>query len=60
MTEAISNLKAKCVATQSSMDSLNNGIKILKCEYQTLKELISLSKVNLVRSTLGFERQSQQ
>ena len=40
--------------------SLNNGIRILKCEYQTLKELISLSKVNLVRSTLGFERQSQQ
>ena len=25
-----------------------------------MKELISLSKVNLVRSTLGFERQPQQ
>lgn len=60
MTEAISNLKAKFVATQSSLDSSNKGIRILKCKYQTLKELISQSKVSLVRSKLGFERQPQQ
>ena len=49
MTEAISNLKAKCVATQSSLDSSNKAIGILKRKYQTLKELMSQSKVNLVK-----------
>lgn len=49
MTEAISNLKAKCVATQSSLYSSNKAIRILKRKYQTLKELRSQCKVNLVK-----------
>lgn len=49
MTATISNLKAKCIATQSYLDSSNKAIRILKCKYQTLKELTSQSKANLVK-----------
>jgi len=41
MTETINNLKAKCIAAQSYLDSSDKAIRILKCKYQTLKELTS-------------------
>jgi len=41
MTETINNLKAKCIAAQSYLDLSDKAIRILKCKYQTLKELTS-------------------
>ena len=33
MTQTISSLEAKCIATQSSLDSSNNAIRISKHKY---------------------------
>ena len=49
MTETISNLKATCIAAQSSLDLSNKATRILKRKYQTLKEFMSQSKANLVK-----------
>lgn len=49
ITETISNLKAKCMATQTSLDLSNKAIRILRRKYQTLKEFMSQSKAYLVK-----------
>lgn len=49
MTDTISDLKVKCSTSQSSLDSANRAFGILKRKYQTLKELMSQSKSNLVK-----------
>ena len=48
-TDTISDLHAKCNTSQSSLDSANRAFGILKRKYQTLKELMSQSKSNLVK-----------
>ena len=48
-TDTISDLNAKCSTSQSSLDSANRAFGILKQKYQTLKELMSQSKSNLVK-----------
>ena len=48
-TDTISDLNAKCSTSQSSLDSANRAFGILKRRYQTLKELMSRSKSNLVK-----------
>ena len=49
MTETISDLKAKCSTSQSSLDLENRAFGILKQKYKTLKELMSQSESNLAK-----------
>ena len=49
MTDTISDLKAKCITSQSSLDSENRAFGILKWKYKTLKELMSQSKSNVAK-----------
>lgn len=49
MTDTISDVKAKCSTSQSCLDSANRAFGNLKRKYQTLKELMSQSKSNLVK-----------
>ena len=49
-TDTISDLNAKCSAVKlSALDSANRAFGILKRKHQTLKELMSQSKSNLVK-----------
>ena len=50
MTERISDLKTKCGASQSTFDSSNKAMGILKHKYRTLKELlVSHRKLKVVK-----------
>lgn len=49
MTDTISDLKAKCSTSQSSLDSENRAFGILKWKYKTLKELMSQSESNVAK-----------
>ena len=49
MTDTINDLKAKCSASQNSLNSTNKAVGILKHKYKTLKELVSHSKLKLVK-----------
>ena len=49
MTDTISDLKAKCSTSQSSLDLENRAFGILKQKYKTLKELMSQSESNLAK-----------
>ena len=69
MTERISDLKTKCSASESTLDSntCNKAMGILKHKYWTLKELrisvsqkIKSSERNKARPTCSYERQPQQ
>ena len=55
-TDTISDLNAKCSISQSSLDSANRAFGILKRKYQTLKELMSQSKSNLVKEIRQDQR----
>ena len=60
MTERISDLKTKCGASQSTFDSSNKAMGILKHKYQTLKELLvpdrKLKVVKERRQYLDFQK----
>ena len=49
MTDTISDLKAKCSTSQSSLHSAYRAFGILKQKYETLKESMSQNKSNLVK-----------
>ena len=48
-TDTISDLNAKFSTSQSSLGSANRAFGILKRKHETLKELMSQSKSNLVK-----------
>lgn len=49
MTDTISDLKAKCSTSQSSLHSAYRAFGILKQKYETLKESMSQNKSKLVK-----------